>query len=328
MTEGSFPKTDGDILYANEVNTLLQSFKNNADIVMLTTDNLDIMDDITAYKIADIFDDSTGHKNTISTGDTTAIYETITDTYICDLSLSTVITEPSFETVSTWTYSELDTSGNMSGGQDSGWSTAGTYSYRLRAQNVNYGDYGQILQSVNFDNIDFLAIDIRLYDESASYFPTARIYIDSDLKYDVHITEGTTDATLYIDCSSYTGNHNLIFKLIANVSGETPSGSFYIDNIRTYCSDSIVQSTSTTISGTYTYAFVKPKYYYPNPTGTSITHEISLDGGSTYSSETNDGTIISLSGLSGTSLICKTHLKTDSNGYHTPAIKGWVVMLL
>lgn len=326
MTEGSFPKIDGDILYASEVNIMMQLLKNNADIVMLTTDNLDIMDDITAYKIADLFDDANGHKNTVSTSDTTAQYESTTDNYICDLSLSTVITEPSFETVSTWTYSELDTSGNMSGGQDSGWSTDGTYSYRLRAQKANYNDYCQILQSVNFDNIDYLAIDIQLYNENETYSSTARIYIDSDLYYDVHI-QGTTNTTLYIDCSSYTGNHNLIFKLLGNDPGHIHSGSFYIDNIRTYCSDSIIQSVSTTISGTYTYAFVKPKYYYPNPTGTSVTHEISLDGGSNYSNETNDGNIISLSGLSGTNLICKTNLKTDTNGYHTPAIKGWVVLL-
>jgi len=325
--EGEFPKIDGDILYGSEVNAFLQALKNTGDLSLASTTTIDVMnEEVTAFKIVDLFTDSTGDNNTVDTGTTTAIYNTGYDVYLCPLSLSTVVGEPGFETVAGWTYSENDTAGTYSGGQDSGWSSEGAYSYRLRVQAANPNDYGQILQSVDFTNINYMSIDIHLAGGSSSYDAHARVYIDSDLYYDASLPDGTTDVTIFIDCTQYAGNHNLIFKLIS-VNLYDSDGSFYIDNIKTYCTDAFVQSAATTISGNYTHAFVRPRLLHPLPTGTSVTSQISLDGGSNYSSDTDNGSVIDLTGLSGASLICKTHIKTDTNHYKTPMIKGWSVML-
>ena len=330
VLENEFPKVDGDYIYGSEVNAFFQALKNSADIVMLTNDNLDIMDEnVVAYKIADIFEDSDGHKDTVDTGNTTAEYDATLDIYYCALDLSTVVTEPSFETVVGWTYSELDGNAVYSGAQSATWSSVGSNSYKIsQSSEAQVGDYAYITQSVNFDNINFISMDLhRVVNSGDSNLSSYSIKIGS-----TEISTGNVkvmdDFTLFYNCSAITGSETLSIGLRQVDESFNMDVDFYVDNIQTHFSDSFVQSDTITVTGTNTTAFVKPKYYYATPTGASITHQISLDDGSTWSTESDDGDLIDVSALSDTgNLICKTHLKPDGNGYHTPAILGWSVQM-
>jgi len=294
-----------------------------------STTTIDVQnEEVSAYKIVDLYTDSSGDNNTVDIGTTTSTYDTTSNAYYCPLSLSTVVGEPSFETIAGWNYTEVDTGSKITGAQDNGWSTDGTYSYKITFGDAPVvGEYGQIARSVNFDNINRLDIDLKTVDEGADtgYDCRVRIYIGTDLIYNAS-PKPYAVRKLSFDLTAYTGTHDLKLQLYAADTWRL-NVSVAFDNIKTYCTDSFVQSVATTISGTYTSAFVRPRLLHPLPSGTSITHEISLDGGANYSSETNDGNIIDLTGLSGTSLICKTHLKTDTNNYKTPMVKGWCVLL-
>jgi len=325
-----FPKVNGDIDYAEEGNAFLQALKNTCDMSMQSTTTIDVMtEEVTAFKIVDLFTDSTGDNNTVDTGTTTATYNTTYDIYHCPLSISTVVGEPGMETVVDWVYTETDTSGTYSGTQTAAWASEGTNSYLFTVNGGSTaGDKNRIGRTVNFDNIDFISFDYNITEPGTSTaFQTAVAYIDAVNIFSVSLSSTGTGTQVY-NCQAITGNKTLYFGINhADGGGTINNQKFYVDNIKTYTTTAFVQSAATTISGTYTSAFVRPRYLYANPTGTSVTHQISLDGGSNYSTATSDGNIIDLTGLSGTSLICKTSLNADSNHYHTPAIKGWCVLL-
>lgn len=64
------------------------------------------------------------------------------------------ISEPGFETITDWTYSEVDTNGTLSGAQDSTYEYEGTYCYRLQlAGYFQQNDYAKITQNIDLNGI-------------------------------------------------------------------------------------------------------------------------------------------------------------------------------
>lgn len=328
----------GDIIKSSEVNTnfsiSLPTTNAICDTIMLNTTNIDVMTLIdTPVKLADLFTADVGSNSTVNTTNTTAEYNATSDFYASLLDLSDIILEPSFETVASWTFSELDTKSRLTGERSSDWSSVGTYSYKLRfnqgvSDTMAKDNYAQILQSVDFTDIKTIRFDYKRVFSGTGIkgLFRFRVYIGATKILDS--AAGSDVQEFEYDCSAITGSQDLIFQLYLN--GDANIGStnveFYIDNIRTLFTDSYVESASTTIGTDYVYAYVRPKLYEAIPTGADITCNISLDGGSTFTAESDINEIIDISALTDTGdLVVKMNLNTD--GTVTSKVLGWACLL-
>lgn len=64
------------------------------------------------------------------------------------------ISEPGFETINDWTYSEVDTNGTLTGAQDSTYEYEGDYCYRLQlAGYFQQNDYAKVTQNIDLNGI-------------------------------------------------------------------------------------------------------------------------------------------------------------------------------
>ncbi|HQO99295.1 MAG TPA: hypothetical protein PL042_01615, partial [Caldisericia bacterium] len=301
------------------------------DNTLLNTTSIDVMNLIDSpFKIVDLFTDTTGDNNTVDTANTTAYYFDTIDSYLSTPLISTIILEPGFETVSNWIYSESGDPNNTSGGVVTSWKTEGTYSYQLvHSGAAGESTYNQILQNVDFTNISNLFIDYSIFfNGNSTYNVRADVLVGETILKSIlstRTTNITVSGTWNIDVSSITGNQDLIFRLYkpSEVSG---SAEFRIDNIRTNFSDTLIQSSSQSVGTGYSFAMVRPKLYESIPSGATITCNVSLDGGSTFTSESNINEIIDLSGLTDTgNLVVKLNLNTD--GTVTSKVSGWACVL-
>jgi hypothetical protein len=245
------------------------------------------------------------------------------------LSRIDVISEHSFETVTDWIYSETDNKFN--GAKSTTWKTDGTYSYRFSStQNIPSGEHSQILQSVDFTNMDTITFDANLWQETAGKFE-AQVLVDSTI---VWSNEPPTTATEClnesINVSSYTGTHNLIFRIETRERTLNKDQTNYFDNIRTnYYSSASLTSTPITLS-----SLAGWDKFYANDTinatqGTNITYKIlNAADNSTLctitSTQANAGYDIS-SNASGVSSIRLYADLTTSDTAYTPALHGWNV---
>ena len=322
--------TAGTLAKSSEVNgNFNELLKGQCDNALANTTSIDVQGTIDSpFKIVDLFTDSTGDNNTIDTGTTTALYYSTGSYYLSNLILSTIITEPSFETVVTWTYNEVDTNNKLSGAQSSSHATEGTKSYELiSAASPANSDYNEITQSVDFTNIDKLEFDYYMTTAYVGANPTFDVYIDAIQVFTTNVaTNKNTALTEIIDCASITGTKTLKFRLSQNNGAGSSTIEIYIDNIRTTPNNSFIQSVDTNVGTGFNYAFVRPKLYEAIPTGATITAYVSLDGGSTWSSESNINEIIDLSALTDTGhLVVKMNL--NSAGITTAKCLGWSVLL-
>ncbi len=283
--------------------------------------------------LIDKFLDSTGQNNTVDTGNTTAIYKS-TNTYYDGQTLSTIILEPSFETVTNWTYSE--TNGEFDGGQSTNYPTEGTYSYFLgqnTAGTVPENSYCQILQSVNFDNINYLLFDYRVFHNGSvdsSWPARLKILVDSTEVYSFNFhgaNEGQYNNN-FVDLSSYSGTHNLIIRVVAPGADWNRTFGAYIDNLRTDYSfeNSIIQSVATPIPTGMTKVFVTPLMYEALAAGDGITADVSIDNGAHYTTGIPINTWTPITSANGTQLIVKANLLTG-DGSTSPKVSGWRVLL-
>jgi len=164
-----------------------------------------------------------------------------------------IISEPSFETIANWTYSENDKD-FTDGAQSTNWTTQGTYSYLLSANgltDIAKKKYSQVAQSVNFDTLDTISFDARLDAAQNGYFEVRVIVSttegddDNDEQRDdddedniVWSTTCTTTQTTYlhqeINVSEYTGFQNLIFRVVAVSKAKRIAMNAYFDNIKTW----------------------------------------------------------------------------------------------
>lgn len=167
----------------------------------------------------------------------------------------------SFETITNWTYSELDSYENFTGTQSSDWATDKIYSYKLSI-NANPGrtdNYSQILQSVDFTNVDFISFDYKLvctYNFGPTY-ASAYANIGANNIFTKAFVKNTTETgTILYDVSAITGNQNLVFKIQPTSTGTSSGNNFYIDNIKLYLKSPTniftINSLLTSSSGTAT----------------------------------------------------------------------------
>jgi len=90
--------------------------------------------------------------------------------------------------------------------------------------------------------------------------------------------------------------------------------------------NSILESVSTIISSGKTKTFITPLLHEELAAGDSITADISLDGGTTYTTNIPINEWTDITSTDGTSLIAKLNLNTG-DGTTTPKVKGWSVLL-
>jgi hypothetical protein len=271
-----------------------------------------------------------GQNNTVDTGNSDAYYAANNDYYVCDIILSTIISEPSFETVNDWTYSE--SASYFSGGQSTTWKTEGDYSYLLSlitSSNVTSRGTNQISQTVDLTNINYISFDWNGINDSVDINKTVKLRYKIGTSWvDLAVLEKGTSAsgTKKVDVSSLTGNQEISFGIYVVHSGPNYNVKFYIDNIKSDFTDSTLQSVATTIPTGMTKVFVTPLMYEALATGDSITADVSIDNGSTYTTDIPINEWTNITSANGTSLIVKLNLLTG-DGTTTPKVKGWRVLL-
>ncbi len=191
-----------------------------------------------------------------------------------------IISEPSFETVSNWTYSETDA--DWSGAQSGVWKTQGSYSYLFSSSNVNLGNgtYCQILQSVDFTSIDTISFDARLYVNSGTKCQ-ARCVVGAATVWSQILPLTETDYLHQeVDVSGYTGSQDLIFQVITTGTHPTATCLSYFDNIKIWGSYS--NPARTTVSNDFT-TYGDIVYMYGENFDTTGTYKVAYyDGGTLH----------------------------------------------
>ena len=138
------------------------------------------------------------------------------------------VSEPGFETITNWTYSEVDTTGNIFGGQNSTYEYEGTYCYEV---NISTGalinEYGQITQTgVNFDTIGYFTFMQRFIKTNA-YGDVCRLTLTiGGVQYGSwdSTTSGDSDSGWVeksVDVSDVVGTKDVVFKSTLLSSGLT-----------------------------------------------------------------------------------------------------------
>lgn len=280
--------------------------------------------------LIDKFLDANGQNNTVDTATTTSLYNTSNKYYKCALGLSTIVLEPSFETITNWTYSETDS--QFTGEQSTSNVTDGTYSYKLgfSASSLGGGVYCQISQpNVDVTNISEIMFDYYRTDGNRDLM-YLQVLLDGTTVYNQQANGSVNNQSLTatIDVSAYTGTKSLIFRYY-KASGVNYSGTsnVYLDNIRTSpLLDSTIQSVATTIPTGMTKVFVTPLMYEALATGDSITADVSIDNGAHYTTGVPINTWTPITSANGTQLIVKANLLTN-DGTTTPKVLGWRVLL-
>lgn len=149
------------------------------------------------------------------------------------------ILEPGFETVVNWTYSEIDTNNAISGGQSSGiWNTEGTYSYGFNTNGTpTSDDYAQCKQTINIPLNFGIYFDAH-QSNTGVLNKKMQVLIDTTVVWEKSFISGEQIyLNQFVDLSSYSGSHDLIFRFYI-VSGAFTSGSeCQFDNIRETLND-------------------------------------------------------------------------------------------
>ncbi|MFC1993132.1 hypothetical protein ACFLV3_04920 [Chloroflexota bacterium] len=163
------------------------------------------------------------------------------------------ILQPSFETVSSWTYSAEDP--QYSGAQSTDWKTHLSNSYFLAGAigTISALAHCQIAQTVNMSLIDTLSFDLRGYNDKASADVVhSHIYIDTVEAWTQVLPATVTDYNnIEVDFNSYTGSSvELAFALEAHDQASGASFGAYFDNIMLLGSFS--DSNRTTVDNDFT----------------------------------------------------------------------------
>ncbi|MFC1984489.1 hypothetical protein ACFLU0_00540 [Chloroflexota bacterium] len=217
------------------------------------------------------------------------------------------ILEPSFETISNWTYSETDAD-FVDDQRSTTWTTLGTYSYRVSSTaNVSVNTYCQILQSIDFTGLDTITFDANLYGESANDF-SASVLVGSNTKWtQIAPTTATNYLRQEIDVSGDSGTLDLIFRVTVDKNPSTNKDMIaYFDNIKTWGSydDSSQTNVWGTVGNPYTVLGESAYMYGRNFESDTYTVAFYDAGGTKVGSDVS-------ATLNGTNLSCELALDTD-----------------
>jgi hypothetical protein len=192
-----------------------------------------------------------------------------------------ILSEPSFETITNWVYTETDADYN-DGTLSTAWTTQGTYSYLLSAtsMNISNGKHSEATQTVYFTSIDTLSFNARLF-VNASNKCEARVLVGSTTVWSqVLPTTETSYLHQEVDLSGYTGSQNLVFQTFATATHNGATLRVYYDNIKLWGSYS--NSGRTTISNTFS-TLGNSVYMYGENFDTTGTYKIAYyDGGTLH----------------------------------------------
>ncbi|MFC2018743.1 hypothetical protein ACFLU4_02145 [Chloroflexota bacterium] len=169
--------------------------------------------------------------------------------------------QPSFETVSSWTYTEEDAQYN--GAQSSAWASQGSNSYLLSATNgtISALDHAQIAQTVDMSRIDTLSFDVRGYNSKAAEDVVhTNVYVGGVETWTQALPESlTTYLHNEVDLSAYTGaSTSLAFALEAHVQANAADLGAYFDNVKlwgSYISDRTTVTNTFGTSGNSVYMY-------------------------------------------------------------------------
>lgn len=332
----SFVKfSPGNYIKSSEVNENYDIVRNQSllaqsDIGLFNATNLNLVGIIgTPYKLLDLFSDSNGTKNTINTTNTTGKYITNGSYYLLSSVVPTGVLEPGLETVTNWSYAESGDTGQITGGQNTDWKTEGTYSYRIRyngtTDNPTNPTTGGITQSVDFTYIKKLTVDCKFTHSGSG---TGSAYRQVLIGSSTYSSSSIAENTVTHNDDSYGSSKNITLRLRSEFggSGVTWDIAAYFDNLLITPVGRTIESNAQTITGNYSYAFVRPKLYESLSAGSELTAKISLDNGVTWSDEFPINEIYDISALDNDgNLILK--LIVNDNGTSEAKLIGWCCLL-
>ncbi|MCD6502380.1 T9SS type A sorting domain-containing protein [bacterium] len=148
---------------------------------------------------------------------------------------NTPIIDPSFETLSNWTYYESHTAGSFSHGQSADHVFDGTSSYRFSVGSSGLfgGDYQQLSQTVDLTLFDALYFSVFADGDNDNDHLWARLYVGGDRVFNHQIvTSALDEPDQKIDISGYDGAQMLTFMHYVNALHLGARKDCYFDNLR------------------------------------------------------------------------------------------------
>ncbi len=149
------------------------------------------------------------------------------------VSAAAIISEPSFETLTNWTYDEEDS--DYAGIQSIAWTTQGTNSYLLSTPGTGLianKKHAMLFQSVDFTSVDTISFDIRLRADNNGYYEAA-LQVGTSVVWAQSITTSQTDYLHQeVDVSGYTGVQDLHIHLETIATASSIAVEAYFDNIK------------------------------------------------------------------------------------------------
>lgn len=185
------------------------------------------------------------------------------------------LSEPGFETITDWVYSETDTYGTLTGAQDNVYEYAGTYCYRLELSgHIAPGDLAKILQDIDLAPVKKISFQLRWITSTASPQVRMKIYGGSQLL-ETYDNPGSSQDTgwvkkeLVID-SNYD---SLSFRLATTTAANSQNIKCLIDDIIIYTKTptrgpEIYNTTDTSVKCILTDEILDGAIHRINPDGT------------------------------------------------------------
>ncbi|MCK5832900.1 T9SS type A sorting domain-containing protein [bacterium] len=143
--------------------------------------------------------------------------------------------DPGLETMSNWDYAESHIAGSFSHEQSSvrKYQGACSYKFAVGSSGLFGGDYQQISQTFDFKHYNALYFSLYADGDNDNDHLWARVYIDSDRVFNHQIVTTSLDApSNYIDISTYTDLHELIFQHYVHSFHLGARKDCYFDNLR------------------------------------------------------------------------------------------------
>jgi len=314
--EGIFPKSDGDILYASEVNRVhtnineitKQQLQQNINILISaesSSANLENYDTM----ISDRFIDADGQLNTVDTTNTTANFNT--NSYNNLIYTSSLTDSGTFVDGNQTIYLHAN---------EDGYLTQLKLNFYCNNQISGSGVNWEIIQNTttlasglantytNTTSVQTVTINLTLTDYTSPI-------LEGDFQ--INLTAGGNSTVKTI--SNFTGS-----SLYLTAPNPTSMTSGFTFTTNTPEKNLIVQTNPQTIDNGVKYVQIYSNHITEG-TG-NITADISLDGGLTYTTGIALDTVSKITSSDGTSLIMKLNLNGTGNG-NTASVANYSMML-
>ncbi|MBI4044777.1 MAG: hypothetical protein HY392_03650 [Candidatus Diapherotrites archaeon] len=310
---------------------------NTTNIVEMIFDSIELQENSSVVNnshtklVADLFTDSDGYAGTINTGSTTSYFRTASEQYESKPSQTNTISavsEPGFETVTGWTATTSGTA-NPQSNQSSTQAHSGTYSWRLYQNGTASGiSIANVLRSVDFTNVNYVRFWYKVT-TSITGNANVKAYAGSTLLFTFPTSTGDWAQTDFLDVRAITGSQDLKFEFWSD-SGPSVTGEVYIDDITAYSWEDGDIITNSLSSGE-TKKINQAQVYLPDktiPSDSTLTVDVSSDGGSTYTNNISLNQIVNLTSTLGSDLRLRFNLNPNTSKDQTPTLKNYSIKYL